>query len=147
MISPEFFSGAYVAYALAAVAAAGAVAQGVASSKAEKQNAFNAETEAEQSRLTAGAEADRAKRENQLRLGQIRTQFGSQGTTFEGSPMLAYLENVKNAELEQQDIKYSGQLKSRSKLMEAAIYKRRSDMELFGGGVRAATTLGSSLAR
>lgn len=148
-MSPEpITASAGFAYAMAAIAAATAVAGGVAASKAATQNKLNAESEAEQALLTGQAEADRTRRENNQRLSIIRAELGAQGTSFEGSPMLAYLDNVKNAELQAQDALYAGQIGSRSKRMEAGIHKREAAGALLAGGARAAgsfASLGSTL--
>lgn len=120
---------------------------GVAQFQAGRQNAAYSEADAKQAKLTAAAEASRQRRIVNAQLAEFRAGVGAQGTTFEGSPMLAYLENVKHGELEVQDKLYAGKLKSRSLKEQADIYRRQGTMGLLAGGAQAAGTLGSTLLR
>jgi hypothetical protein len=132
---------------LAPISAGFSVLQGVAGLQAGRQSAAYAEADAEQAKLTAAAEATRQRRITAAQLGEYRAQVGAQGTTFEGSPMLAYLENVKEGEMQALDKLYAGQLKSRSLKEEANIYRRRGTLDLLGGVAQGAGTLGSTLLR
>jgi len=121
------------------------VLQGLSGSAANRSNAGAALYEGRQAMATAEAEANRERRLNQARLGSIRAAAGAQGTTFEGSPMLAYLDSVKNAALNEQDILYGGQLKQASKKIEADVYKRQAGGSLLAGVAGGLKSLGSTL--
>jgi hypothetical protein len=119
--------------AIPIVMAAMAVMQGVAQMQAQKQNALNTKAEGEAAMNTANAEAGRQKRIDDAKLGQMRADIGAQGSEFEGSPMLAYLDSVKNAALGQEDLRYKGQLGQFEKGMEAKNYERAASSALWGG--------------
>lgn len=137
---------AFLAPALPLIAGGLAVMQGVAGMRANQQNAANASAEAGQELLTSKAEADRIRRQNAFTLSEFRAGVGAQGTTFEGSPMMAYLENVKQGELEVQDALFGGKIRSRSRRMEADIFSKQAPWALIGG-VTQGVGLASSLLR
>lgn len=130
---------------LGAISAGFSVLGGISGMQAGRQNAAYATAEGKQDVLNSQAEANRAHRENALKLSSIRATIGAQGSTDEGSPMLAYLDSVKNASLDEQDILFSGKLKQRSKKYEADIYRRGASMSLLGGFADATRSLGSTL--
>ena len=120
--------------------------QGLAGFSASKQNAANASAEAGQEMLAARGEAANLRRQNEYKLSEYRAGVGAQGTTFEGSPMMAYLENVKQGELEVQNALFGGKLRARSKNMEADMYSAQAWSSLIGGFGQGAG-LGSTLLR
>lgn len=104
---------------LAGLSVASTFAQGLSSMMAGNQNSAFAKAESEQERMVARQASARLRQQNNYKLSEFRAGVGAQGTTFEGSPMLAYLENVKQSELEVQDVLKGGRLRARSKLFEA----------------------------
>lgn len=113
--------------------AAGKITEGVAGFQAERQNAAYASADARQAKLTAAAEASRERYKTEAALGEYRAAVGAQGTAFEGSPMLAYLENVKQGELMALDKIYEGKLKSRAFKIQRDIHLRKGWSTLIGG--------------
>lgn len=115
------------------ISAVSSVLGGVSALQAGRQSAYNAEAEGRQAQLTAAAEATRQRRINEAQHGAFRAAVGASGSTFEGSPMMAYLENVKQGELNAQDHLYAGQLKRRSYNMQADLYRREGKNALYSG--------------
>jgi len=130
----------------AAVMVVGSILKGVGEMQANKQNALNAKAEGESAMKSAEAEQSRQHTINQAKLGEMRADAGAQGSTFEGSPMLAYLDSVKNAALGEQDILYRGQVAKFGKKMEAGMYSRQASSALFSGIMGGASSAASAYA-
>lgn len=129
---------------MTAVSAAMSVVGGIQSSQAQKQNKLNAQGDAEQAMVTGQAEADRTRRINQARQAELIAQTGASGTMMTGSPMEVYLENAKQASLEEQDPIYGANLRSKSLKQQASIYGRQATNALFegfGGAAGKASTM------
>lgn len=122
MLSPWF---------MAIIAAVSNIFQGIAGYQANRQNAAYAEAEAKQAKLTAAAEAARTRRQVAAQQGEFVAGVGAQGTTFEGSPMEAYINNAIQGELMAQDKIYEGKLKERAFKMQRDMYKRQAFYSLF----------------
>lgn len=132
-------------YAATALSVLSPVLSGMSDRSAASQNASSARTEAAYARMSAQAEADRTRRINDATQAKFRAQAGHQGTLFEGSPMLAYLENAKQSELEAQDALYAGTLRSSALKQQASAYKQKGNAALIAGLTKGAFSLGSSL--
>ena len=133
---------------MAAVSAAMAVASGVSQHKAQKQQALNAEAAAEQEMLTGKAESARVARINQAKQAEMRAAAGAQGTTLSGSPMEVYLENAKQAALEEADPIYGSNIRAKGLKQSASLYNRAATSSLVSGigeGVGAVGGLTSTL--
>jgi len=135
----------FMAAALPFLSAGFSILQGVAGMRANQQNARFAESEADSAIAASKEDAQRQRQINIAKLGEFRAQAGAQGSTFEGSPMLVYLNNVKNAALDEQDLLYKGKLQAFGKRQEAKIYDQQAGSSLFGGIAGAAGSLGSTL--
>lgn len=132
---------AYAAQALPWISAAFSVVQGVQGMRAEKQNQAFAMMEGRQQIAGSEEEAARQRNINRMRQGQAVAAAGAQGTTFEGSPMLLFLENIKQGELEAQDLLYGGRLKKQASDVSARAAAGRAGSNLLGGFVNAGATL------
>jgi len=80
-------------------------------------------------------------------LGSIIATAGAQGTTFEGSPMLSYLESVKEAELEALQARHTGNLKATGLKAEARLHRMGAISTGAGGLAKLAAGLSSTLLR
>ena len=118
---------------------------GIGGMQAGNANAAIAKAEGNQALAAGRAEANRIRARNAATQSTFMAGAGAQGTTFEGSPMLAYLENAKQGELEAQDALYSGRIKASSLKMQADIYKRQGTSSLIGGLAKGLGSLGSTL--
>lgn len=66
-------------------------------------------------------------------LGELRAQMGAQGTTITGSPMLVYLDSVKNAALESANEYYKGKIQSTSYNQQAKVSRKGGEADLWSG--------------
>lgn len=127
--------------------AAMAIMKGVAEMQAQKQNALNAKAEGEAAMQSAKAESDRQKRIDDAQLGEMKANAGAQGSEFAGSPMLVYLDSIKNATLHEQDIIYNkGTIPKFEAKMQADQYRRQGNMAMFNAGMSAVSSLVGGMA-
>lgn len=98
--------------AAAAISAYSAVQQGQAAKKAADFNAAVAERNAKLSQDAAAAQADTQDRQARQRLGAIRAAYGGSGVSSEGSPLDVLENSASLAELDKQNILYSGNLRA-----------------------------------
>ena len=135
---------------MAAISAAMSVASGISQSQAAKQQSLNAEAAAEQEQITGQAESARIARINQAKQAELRANAGAQGTSFSGSPMEVYLENAKQAALEEADPLYGAATRSNALKQSASLYNRSATTKLVSGigeGVGALGSLTSTLVK
>lgn len=92
--------------------AVGAISQGVQASNAADYNAAVARNNALAARQQASANAEAQGRESRRRLGAMRAAYGASGVTMEGSPLDVIEQSAMEAELDRQNILYSGELKA-----------------------------------
>ena len=135
-MSPEF-----IMAALPWISAGFSLIQGIAGYSSAKENEKRAKAEGRAAIATGEAEKARQQRINLAKEASFEAGVSTQGTTFEGSPMLAYLENVKQGALEAQDFSYRGQLTNYYKGFEARDYNSRAWASLLGGAAGAASAL------
>jgi hypothetical protein len=111
--------------------------QGVAGLQAGEANA-NAMTAAARQSLAAGAaNKTLSGMRSRAQLGEMKAQMGAQGSTFSGSPMLVYLDSVKNAALEDENAYYQGQLKASGLSAQSKIARMGGYNSLLEGAIRA----------
>lgn len=71
-------------------------------------------------------------------LGEIRAQMGAQGTTASGSPMLVYLDSVRNAAIASQTEYWQGEIGAASYKEQERLARRRGEADLWSGIIGAA---------
>jgi len=130
-----------VEIALAAVAAASTVAQGVAANKTAKYQATEMRHNAETIRQRSAAEEDRYRRQTAKLLGRQRALIAGGGVSLEGSPLLAQEETAANAELEALTIRHSGDLEAAAQLNRAMLTRLEGRAALIGGVTGAGRSL------
>jgi hypothetical protein len=135
-MSPDFITAA-----LPWIAAGFSALQGVAGFSSAKENERRAVAEGKAAVQTGEAEKARQQRINLSKEATFEAEASAQGTTFAGSPMLAYLENVKQGALQAEDFSYKGQLTKYSKKFEARDYNARGWASLLAGGAGVASAL------
>lgn len=119
--------------------------QGLAGYRSAQTNAAYMDAAAKQALQAGAANEDIAAARGRAEVGALRATVGAQGTTMAGSPMLVYLDSVKNAALTSAQQYYEGQLKSYSLTQQAKATRQGGLFDLLGGGVRAIGGLGSAL--
>ena len=119
--------------------------QGLAGYRSAQTNAAYMNAAAKQALQAGAANEDIAAARGRAEVGALRATVGAQGTTMAGSPMLVYLDSVKNAALTSAQQYYEGKLKSYSLTQQAKMTKQGGLFDLLGGGVRAIGGLGSAL--
>lgn len=110
---------------------AGALYQGQQARAAGDYNAAVARNNAIASRQQAEANAAAQQRKARMQMGAMAAAYGASGVTLEGSPMDVLEQSAAMAELDRQNILYSGELK-------AGGYEATAGLELMRG--RAAQT-------
>jgi len=121
----------------AVIAAAQQVGQGLQDYTVNKQNAAYADADAKQARLTAAAEAARQRRINRAQEGDFLAGVAAQGSDLSGSPMEAYLANLKMGEMNAQDKIYRGELTARHFEIQGDIYRKAAWNALIGAAIGA----------
>jgi len=114
------------------------VMQGIAGYQSQRAAAKAAEYQGEIAMDAAREEARRIRREGQAKLSEMRAIFGAQGTTMEGSPMLVYLDAVKEIELEAETRLHKGRLEKYSAELEAGFRRRQAGATLLTSAIGAA---------
>lgn len=136
MISPAPFIAA-----LPYITAAFSVLQGISGYRTGKENERRSKEEGKAAIVAGEADKARQQRINLAHEATFEAGLSTQGSTFQGSPMLAYLENVKQGALQAEDFNYQGQLKNYYKKVQAADYGSQATSSLFGGFGKAASQL------
>lgn len=109
-----------------ALSVVGALSQGQQANNAAKYNAAVARNNAIASRQQAAAEAAAQNRKARLTIGAMRAGYGASGVGMEGSPLDILEQSAANAELDRQNILYSGETQARG-------YDSTAGMELMSG--------------
>jgi hypothetical protein len=127
--------------ALAALSAAGTMAQGAAANKTAKYQAEIMRQNADITRQRAAVEEDKYRRQTAKLLGRQRALFANSGVSLEGSPLLAQEDTAANAELEALTIKHSGDLDAAAQLNDAMLTRLKGRNALIGGVTGAGESL------
>jgi len=114
---------------------------GLSGFQSGQANAAFLSESAKQSLGAGAANKSIAEARSRAQLGELRAQMGAQGTTMSGSPMLVYLDSVKNAALESANEYYSGALRSAGLKSQARISRLGGQADLFKGFVGAGGSL------
>lgn len=102
--------GAAAAVAGAATAAYGAIKQGNDTAAASKYNEKLAFMQADQARAAAKIKSEQQAEADRRAQGTVRARLGSAGVDVEGSPLLVLMANADQAALDQERIKYGGEI-------------------------------------
>lgn len=130
-----------------ATSVVGIVAGASASSEASEFNARQAAAAGEQSRMQAGIEEARQRRQAARLLGSQRAATAGSGVNVEGSPLLVMMETAGDAEYDAQLIKYGGEIRASTAFAQAASDRMAARAARTGGYIGAGGSLlrGASL--
>lgn len=131
----------YLQAAGTAFSVIGALNQGRAASDAANYNAAVASRNAVVAQQQAAADAERQRRENVLRQGQIRAGYGASGVTLEGSPLDVLENSAAMGELDRQTILYKGRLRSMGSEETAALDVMQGENAITQSYLRAGSEL------
>jgi len=109
-----------------AISVVGALNQGQQASNAASYNAAVANNNAIAARQQAQAAAEAQARKARLQIGSMRAGYGASGVSIEGSPLDVIEASAAAAELDRQNILYSGELR-------AGGYESTAGLELMRG--------------
>jgi len=112
--------------------------QGVSGYASGNTNAAYNKEAARQSRMVGAANKNIKDAVGRAQLGEIRAQAGAQGTTFSGSPMLVYLDSVRNSAIASQMEYYQGEIGAASYKEQERLARRRGEADLWSGIIGAA---------
>jgi hypothetical protein len=126
--------------------------QGIAGFQSGNANANNLSAAAKQARYVGAANKNIMDARGRAQLGELKAQMGAQGTTFSGSPMLVYLDSVRNAAIESQNAYYQGATQAANYKAQSKLTRAGAQDSLFSGILAAAApsvggSLGSRLLR
>jgi len=123
--------------------------QGVSGYASGNQNAAYLKGAAQQAKMVGAANKNLSDARGRAVLGELRAGIGAQGSTMSGSPMLVYLDSVRNAAIESANEYYQGEIGAAGYKEQARWAKRGGEADLWSGIVGAAApqlkSLGSRL--
>jgi len=96
-------------------------------------------------RMVGAANKNLADARGRAQLGEMRAQVGAQGSTFSGSPMLVYLDSVRNAAIESATEYYKGEIGEAGYKEQARWAKRGGEADLWSGIIGASAPAMKSL--
>ena len=130
-----------MAIASAVVAAASAINTAKNERNAARHNAAMAERNKVITQQQTHAELLRQRRLASRAMGGIRAGYAASGVTLEGSPLDLLESSVAEAELDYQNIEYSGAVKSEGYEIDADLNRSRASNEMRTGYMNAASEL------
>jgi len=119
----------------------GALNQGQQASDAANYNAAVANNNAIAARQQAQAAAAAQERKARLQLGSMRAAYGASGVSLEGSPLDVIEASAAAAELDRQNILYSGELKAGGYQSTAGLELTRGENAVTGSYFSAGSSL------
>jgi len=119
--------------------------QGVSGYASGNTNAAYLKEAGRQAKMVGAANKNLSDARGRAQLGEIRAQVGAQGTTFSGSPMLVYLDSVKNAAIESQMEYYKGEIGATGYKEQARVARRGGESDLWSGIIGASAPAMKSL--
>ena len=123
----------------AAISAAGSVISGANQAASYRAQARQAEINAQVQQQQGAFEANRASRQADRQLGQMRGQYLSSGFALSGSPTDILVDSATEASLDEQAIKYNAQLKANNSIFEARMARSNAGSAMAGGIMGAIT--------
>ena len=134
--------GAAAAVAGTAVSAYAAYSAGQAQQQASKYNAKVAANQAEAARNAAAVRAQQAALQHRRVAASNVAAAGSSGVEVAaGSPLLVLADEAMQADLEQQRIRYGGELEASTQRANERLFRFQGQQARAAGGLRAGTTL------
>ena len=125
--------------------------QGLAGFQSGQANASYLDQASKQALRVGAANKDIMDARGRAQLGELRAQIGAQGTTMSGSPMLVYLDSVRNAAIDSASEYYKGAVESSNYKTQAKLARAGAQDTLFSGILGAAApsiaSIGSRLLR
>lgn len=131
----------------AAFSVIGALNQGQQAKNAAEYNAAIARNNAIAARQQADASAAAQQRKARLQIGSMRAAYGASGITMEGSAMDVLEQSAAMAELDRQNILYSGELRAGGYESTAGLELMRGDNAVTGSYFSAGSALLSGAAK
>lgn len=125
----------------------GALNQGQQAKNAAEYNAAVARNNAIASRQQATVAAEAQARKSRAQLGSMRAAYGASGVSMEGSPLDVLESSAAMAELDRQNILYSGELKAGGYESTAGLELMRGDAAETGSYFSAGSALLSGASR
>ena len=123
--------------------------QGLSGYSSGNTNAAYLKEAGKQARMVGAANKNLSDARGRAQLGEIRAQVGAQGSTMSGSPMLVYLDSVRNAAIESQMEYYKGEIGDTGYKEQARVARRGGEADLWSGIIGASApalkSLGSRL--
>lgn len=104
----------------------GAISKGVQAKRSAEYNADVARNNAIAARQQAAANAEAQGRESRRRIGAMRASYGAAGVALEGSPLDVIESSAMEAEIDRQNILYSGEMKAQG-------YENTAGLEIMKG--------------
>lgn len=126
---------------LQGISAGSSLLQGVSGMQAGEANAAYLSDASKQALRAGAANKSIAEQRHRAQLGEFKAQMGAQGTTMSGSPMLVYLDSVKNAAIDAVNEYYTGAVQAGSHRAQSKISKMGGYADLFKGVVGAGSSL------
>jgi hypothetical protein len=124
-----------------AISVIGALNQGQQAADAARYNTAVAQNNAIAARQQAEANAAAQARKARLQLGSIRAGYGASGVALEGSPLDVIEASAAAAELDRQNILYSGELRAGGYESTAGLELMRGDSAKTGSYFSAGSAL------
>ena len=119
--------------------------KGISGYQSGAANAAYLNESGRQARMVGAANKNLADARGRAQLGEIRAQVGAQGSTFSGSPMLVYLDSVRNAAIESATEYYKGSIGEAGYKEQARWAKRGGEADLWSGIIGASAPAMKSL--
>lgn len=136
-----------VAIAGAATAAYGTYKQGQDAAAASKYNEKLAFMEADQAKAAAKIKGEQQAELDRRAQAGVRARIGASGVTEEGSPLLVLAEYARQAQLDQERIKYGGEITAQGLEARARLQGAYAGFSRESGAVGAGASLLGSASR
>jgi hypothetical protein len=127
------------------VSVAGSIASGAQAQAQANAQAKALEQQAQADNQAAGYEAQRERRQQELRMANARAQVGASGVALAGSPTEVLVANAREGEMDIQAIRYGSQLRQNNLYTQAGIAKMQGKQAMTAGLINAGSGLVSGL--
>lgn len=127
------------------VSAAGSIVSGVQQQQLANAQAKALEQQALADSQASGYEAQRERRQQELRLANARAQVGASGVAMSGSPSEVLVANAREGEMDIRAIQYGSQIRQNNLYTQGQIAKWQGKQAMASGIINAGTGLISGL--
>jgi hypothetical protein len=124
----------------AAVSAVGTIASAQAQSASYKAQAKYADRQAQMAGQKGAYDAAQLGRQNDRRLGEMRSQYLNSGIALDGSAVDVLTDSATQASLDEQAIKYSAQVQSDNYRFQSSLARQNASSAMTGGYLSALAT-------